>query len=149
MLLNGSWLLRTHHVWCMSGREDAVDFVQAELEGCPLGAVQLPLLGTVHLMSQANSWIQLSIVLSKLSLTPKAVVDIPSPLFWSHFFLIFYYPPVTEHYILAHLSFPPVRLWAFCQQEFCGVCCWIPVSKVESQFNPTVICVGIYELWVH
>lgn len=39
----------------MSGREDAVDFVQAELEGCPLGAVQLPLLGTVHLMSQANS----------------------------------------------------------------------------------------------
>lgn len=50
-----------------------------------------------------------------------------SSLLLQHLFPSFNYTP--SHSIVslfAYLSLSPVRLWAFCQQELCRVCLWIP-----------------------
>ena len=44
LLMNDSWLLSPHYAWSMPGGEDAMDFCAGWIGGCPLGAIQLPLL---------------------------------------------------------------------------------------------------------
>lgn len=118
------------------GRCDA--FVQAELDDCPLGAVQLLLLELSTWSGKQNPGFCLSFQKPSLTLILKAVVGTHSSLLWQHFYPIFVY--------LFTYLFPKLEWELFASRNSVEFVFGALKSNASSQFNSTIICVGIYKL---